>query len=163
MLYLITFDHDVYTTPTSVGDLHVMEQDGDSLDQLRLTPVELPFDADDVLQPALRHGFPHPDGLLVDDGLVDIMTAPARLEKAASAQEDLSDQLAELERGPVRVEDAGHFQQKDKDAREARLDYEEALGWATTVRQDLLKEPTEDSLELHWKSHGRPHRRRDAV
>lgn len=155
MLYLITFDHDVYTAPSSVGDLHVMEQDGESFEQLSLSPVELPFNSDDVLQPALRHGFAHPQGLLVDGGLVDIMTAPSRLEQAASAQDELVDQLAELDDGPVSVENAGHFQQKGQDAREARLDHEESLGWANTARQDLLKQPIDDQLEMHWKNHGR--------
>ena len=155
MLYLITFDHDVYTSAASVGDLHVMEQDGESVDQLKFSPVELPFNSDDALQPALRNGFRHPQGLLVDGGLVDIMTAPARLEQAASAQQELADQLAELDRGPIPVENAGHLQQKDNDARDARLDYEEQLGWAKTARQDLLKRPIDESLELHWKTHGR--------
>ena len=155
MLYLITFDHDVYTSPSTVGDLHVMEQDGESFEQLRWSAVELPFHYDDALQPALRSGFRHPKGLLVDGGLVDIMTAPSRLEQAASAQDALADQLAELDRGPVAVENAGHVQQKDQDARDARLDHEESLGWANTARQDLLKRPIDDGLELHWKSHGK--------
>ncbi len=155
MLYLITFDHEVYTSESSVGDLHVMEQDGESFDQLTFEPVELPFNADDVLQPALRNGFRHPNGLLVDGGLVDIMTAPARMEKVEASQAELAEQLAELQRGPVPVEDAGHFQQKDQDAREARLDHEESLGWVKTARQDLLKRPVDDRLELHWKTRGR--------
>lgn len=155
MLYLITFDRDVYTTPSSVGDLLVMEQDGESFDRLKLTPVDPPFNADDVLQPALRHGFRHPNGLLVDGGFVDIMTAPARLEEAASAQSELADQLAELHRGPVRVEDAGHVQQQEQNARDARLDHEEALGWANTAREDLLKRSVDDQLELYWKTNGK--------
>lgn len=155
MLYLITFDHDVYTSPSTVGDLHVMEQDGESIEQLRWSAVELPFNSNDVLQPALRNGFRHPKGLMVDGGLVDIMTAPSRLEKAASAQDQLAEQLAELDRGPVPVENAGHVQQKDQDARDARLDHEESLGWVKTAREDLLKRPINDWLEQHWKSHGK--------
>lgn len=154
MLYLITFGHEVYTSPATVGDLHVMEQDGESIDQLTWSAVELPFNADDVLQPALRNGFRHPNGLMVDGGLVDIMTAPSRLEKAASAQDQLAKQLAELDRDPVPVENAGHVQEKDQDARDARLDHEEALGWVKTARQDVLKRPVNDELEQHWKLHG---------
>jgi|SRR5690625_3623789 len=155
MLYLITFDRDIATTPSSVGDLHVMEQDGEPFDQLSFTSVELPFNVDDVLQPALRHGFRHPQGLIVDGGLVDIMTAPARLQDAATAQDALAQQLAELRTEPVRVEDAGHFQQTEQDARDARLDYEEALGWANTARQDLLKKPIDESLERYWQTQGK--------
>ena len=150
MLYLITFDHAVYTTPVSVGEFLVRQEDGESFDQLIYAPVEWPINADDVLKPALRNGFRHPDGLLVDASLVDVMTTPQHLEDAAAAQQQLHDQLAELQIGRVPVSNASHVAQQDQMAREARLDHQEAVRWANTARKKLLERPVKDELQQHW-------------
>lgn len=154
MLYLITFDHTVYTTPVSVGQMLVRQEDGESVDQLAYAPVEQPISSNDVLQPALRNGFRHPEGLLVDASLVDIMTTPQYLEDAAGAQQQLQDQLAELQTGRVSVTNASHAAQQDQVARDARLDHLEALRWANTSRKNLLERPIKDDLQQHWDTQG---------
>lgn len=150
MMYLITFDRTIFTTPTSVGQFLVLQEDGEAFHQLTYTRLEVPIETDDVLQPALRKGFEHPDGLLVDESLVDIMTAPHRLEQASGAQLALKAQLDELQTGPISVADASHAQLQDQTAREARLDHQEALSWAQTARKDLLDRPISETLQRHW-------------
>jgi len=151
-MYLITFNKIIYTTPTSVGQFLVRRQDGDVFERMTYAEPEVHIKIDDVLQPALRGGFKHPDGLLVDESLVDIMTAPERLEQAAAAQDALETQLSELRTSPVPVTDASHAHQIDQLSREARLDHEEALGWAKTERTDLLNRPIDEALQQHWEN-----------
>lgn len=154
MLYLVTFSRQLFTTPVSVGEFLVRREAGVSADQLEVTALEAPVTIEDVLQPALRSGFMHPEGLLVDESLVDIMTAPARLTDAFEAQEGLVEQLAQLGADSVPVGDAPLQHLKDRDAREARLDHEEALSWAKTTRKDLLARDIDPTLEAHWNTHG---------
>lgn len=154
MLYLITFDHDLSITPLTVGEFLVHQQDGDTFDQLTFAPLEVPINPDDVLQPALRNGFAHPDGLLVDASLVDIMNEPRQLEQASAAQLVLEAQLDELKTDPILVEDASFEHEQDQVTRDARLDHSEALGWATTARRDLLARPVNDTLQQHWDAQG---------
>ncbi|GAA4475670.1 hypothetical protein GCM10023190_11640 [Enteractinococcus fodinae] len=151
MMYLITFNKIIYTTPMSVGQFLVSREDGDAFEQMTLTEPEVHIDIDDVLQPALRNGFRHPEGLLVDESLVDIMTAPQRLEMAAQAQSALESQLEELHTDPIPVTDATHAHQVDQLSRKARLDHEEALRWAQNTRNELLERPVDDELQRHWE------------
>lgn len=155
MLYLVTFHREVLTTPMSLGEFLVQQQDGESLSSIPFAPVEVPVNIDDVLQPALRNGFVHPQGLVVDASLVDIMAKPQQLQAATAAQQELADQLAQLNTGPVSVADAGFYHQQDQVARTARLDAQEALGWATTARNDILARPVQPTLEQHWQQKGR--------
>ena len=150
MLYLITFNKIIYTTPTSVGQFLVLREDGGAFEKMSLSEPEVSIRIDDVLQPALRSGFRHPDGLLVDESLVDIMTAPQRLEQASAAQLAIEAQLQELEPDAVPVAQASHAQTVDQLSREARLDHEEALKWAHTERKDLLERPIDAELQRHW-------------
>lgn len=154
MLYLITFDHDISTTPMSVGELVVRHQDGHDLSELEFTTPDIPVDATDVLQPALRNGFRHPHGLLVDSSLVDIMTATHRLEQSSAAQLAVEAQLEELSVGAVAVTHAGHAQLKDQVARDARLDHQEAIAWARTARRELLARPVDQGLQQYWDTRG---------
>lgn len=154
MLYLITFNRQLYTTPVSVGEFLVHREAGASADQLEFTALEAPVAMDNVLQPALRSGFLHPEGLLVDESLVDIMTAPARMTDAIRVQDELAEQLAQLGSDSVPVGDAPLQHLKDQDARNARLDHEEALSWAKTARKDLLARDRDATLETHWNSRG---------
>lgn len=154
MLYLITFDHDVSTAELSVGDLLVHRQDGDDLRELEFTAPEVPVDSTDVLQPALRNGFRHPAGLLVDSSLVDIMTATHRLEQASAAQLALEAQLEDLNVAPVAVTHAGHAQLKEQIARDARLDHQEAIASARTARRELLDRPINEGLQQYWDRRG---------
>lgn len=155
MMYLITFDRELLTTPLNAGGYIIWQQDGENLTQLPMAPLELTVEVDDVLQPALRNGFTHPLGLVVDASLVDIMTAPHRLENASAAQLALQAQLEELDTGPVSVADAAHVHQQDRVAREARLDHQEALSTARTARRDLVDRPVNDDLQRHWETRGR--------
>lgn len=150
MMYLITFNKIIYTTPMSVGQFLVQREDGDVFEHLALSEPEVPIKIDDVLQPALRNGFKHPRGLLVDESLVDIMTAPERLQEAAAAQQALETQLEDLQTEPVPVTDAAHLHQVDQLSREARLDQNDAMSWAKTARQDLLDRPVDAELQQHW-------------
>src|SRR5690625_1315525 len=113
MMYLISFDKTIYTTPISVGQFLVMREDGDVFEQMTYSRPEVPIETDDVLEPALRGGFRHPDGLIVDESLVDIMTAPERLEQAAAAQDALETQLNDLRTSPVTVTNASQAHQID--------------------------------------------------
>lgn len=152
MMYLITFNKIIYTTPTSVGQFLVMREDGDAFEQMSFSEPEVSIRIDDVLQPALRSGFRHPDGLLVDESLVDIMTAPQRLEEASAAQLAVEAQLEELQTGAVPVAQAAHAQHIDQLSREARLDHEEALKWAHTERKELLERPVDSGLQEYWEN-----------
>lgn len=151
MMYLITSSKIIYTTPTSVGQFLVLREDGDAFEQLTYTEPETPIRIDDVLQPALRNGFPHPDGLLVDESLVDIMTAPQRLEEASGAQLALEAQLDELHTGPIPITDASHAHQVGQLSRKARVDHEEALIWAHDARKKFLERPIDTELQRHWE------------
>jgi len=151
MMYLISFDKTIYTTPISVGQFLVMREDGDVFEQMTYSRLEVPIETDDVLEPALRGGFRHPDGLIVDESLVDIMTAPHRLEQASAAQLALEAQLDELQTGVMSPEEASHSHWQNQVARDARLDHEEALRWAATERKDLLDRPINEELQRHWE------------
>ena len=155
MMYLITFNKIIYTTPTSVGQFLVMREDGNAFEQMPFSEPKVPIKIDDVLQPSLRNGFRHPDGLIVDESLVDIMTAPQRLEEASAAQLAVEAQLDELQTGPVSVAQAAHAQQFDQVSREARLDHEEALRWAHTARKDLLERTIDTDLQQYWENSSR--------
>ncbi|NWN88229.1 MAG: hypothetical protein HLX51_06755 [Micrococcaceae bacterium] len=154
MLYLITFDDELYYTSLTVGEFLVHRQDGESLDLMTFFPVEDPIKPDDVLQVALRNGFEHPAGLLVDASLVDIMNKPRHLEQASASQLALEAQLDELESGPTSVEDASFEREQDQIARDARMDHSEALNWANTARRDLLERTIQEQLRKHWDTHG---------
>lgn len=154
MLYLLTFDHSIYYNPQSVAEFLVQQEDGQTFDQMTFTPVEDPVRIDDVLQPALRSGFKHPEGLLVDASLVEVMFKPQHLEMASAEQLALEAQLEELNTGTTSVEDASFENQQDQVAREARHDHGEALSWANTVRRDLLKRPINNELQQHWDNRG---------
>lgn len=154
MLYLITFDHTVFTSPLSVGELHVKRQDGEAIEQLHFARMNDPIHPDNVLQPALRNGFQHPEGLIVDASLVEIMSQPHQLEQASASQLSLESQLEELRSGPVEVQDASFEQEQDQLARKARLDHSEALNWANTARRDLLERPINSDLQRHWDATG---------
>lgn len=154
MLYLIKFDHSVFTSPLSVGELLVKQEDGEARDQLSFAPMQDPIHPDNVLQPALRNGFKHSEGLMVDASLVDIMSQPHLLEQASASQLSLESQLEELENGPVPVQDAGFEREQDQLARDARLDHNEALNWANTARRDLLERPVNTALQKHWDAKG---------
>src|SRR5699024_1473224 len=104
MLYLITFDHDVFTSPLSVGELLVKQQDEVPFDQLTFPHFEDPIHPDNVLQPAIRNGFAHPDGVVVDASRVDIMSEPHVLEAAGASQLKLEAQLDELKAEPPSVQ-----------------------------------------------------------
>src|SRR5699024_5959373 len=106
MLYLITFDHDVFTSPLSVGERLVTHHCEMTFDQLTIAQCEDPMHPDNVLQPALRNGFAHPDGLVVDASLVDIMSEPHVLEEAGATQLKLEAQLDELKTDPTSVQNA---------------------------------------------------------
>lgn len=152
MMYLITFNKIIYTTPTSVGQFLVMREDRDAFEQMSFSEPEVHIRIDDVMQPALRNGFRHPDGLLVDESLVDIMTAPQRLQEASAEQLAIEAQLDELQTGPVPVAQAAHAQHVDQLSREARLDHEEALRWAHTERKDLLARSINTELQQYWEN-----------
>ncbi|HIW45594.1 MAG TPA: hypothetical protein H9884_01630 [Candidatus Yaniella excrementigallinarum] len=154
MLYLITFDHDVFTSPLSVGELLVKQQDEVPFDQLTFAHFEDPIHPDNVLQPALRNGFAHPDGLVVDASLVDIMSEPHVLEEAGASQLKLEAQLDELKTEPTSVQNAPFEREQDQIARDARLDHDEALNSANTARRDLLARPVNDELQRHWDAKG---------
>lgn len=154
MLYLIKFDHTVFTSPLSVGELLVRQEDGEAVDQLNFARMEDPIHPDNVLQPALRNGFKHPEGLIVDSSLVDIMAEPHLLEQASASQLALQAQLEELESGPVAVQDASFEHQQDQVARDARIDHGEALNWANTARHELLERQINDELQRHWDMRG---------
>lgn len=154
MLYLITFDHAVFTSPLSVGELLIKQEDGEADNQLSFAQMQDPIHPDNVLQPALRNGFKHPEGLIVDASLVDIMSQPHLLEQASASQLSLETQLEELENGPVPVQDAGFDREQDQLARDARLDHNEALNWANTARRDLLERPVNNELQKHWDAKG---------
>lgn len=151
MMYLITSNKIIYTTPMSVGQFLVLREDGDVFEQMTYTEPEVPIRIDDVLQPALRNGFPHPDGLLVDESLVDIMTGPQRLEEASAAQQTLETQLEELSTGPIPITDATHAHQVDQLSRKARIDHEESLRWARKERKEFLERPIDAELQDHWE------------
>ena len=154
MLYLITFDHVVFTSPLSVGELLVKQEDGEAGEQLNFARMQDPIHPDNVLQPALRNGFKHADGLMVDAGLVDIMSEPHLLEQASASQLNLESQLEQLETGPVSVQAASFEREQDQLARDARLDHNEALNWANTARRDLLARPVNTELQKHWDANG---------
>lgn len=154
MLYLITYDHSVFTSPLSVGELLVRQEDGEAFEHINFAHFDDPIHPDNVLQPALRNGFEHPDGLVVDASLVDIMSQPHLLEQASASQLTLESQLDELQDGPTAVEDASFEQEQDQIARDARLDHTEALNWANTARRELLERPINDRLQQHWDAQG---------
>lgn len=154
MLYLITFDHSVFTSPLTVGELLVKREDGESFEQLNFARMEDPIHPDNVLQPALRNGFQHPNGLIVDASLVDIMAQPHLLEQASASQLTLESQLEEVRSGTTGVESATFEREQDKIARDARLDHNEALKSAKTARRDLLERPVNDKLQQHWDAQG---------
>lgn len=154
MLYLITFDHAVFTSPLSVGELLVKQEDGEAGDQLSFARIQDPIHPDNVLQPALRNGFKHPEGLMVDASLVDIMSQPHLLEQSSASQLNLESQLEELETGTVPVQDASFGREQDQLARDARLDHGEALNWANTARRELLERPINNELQKHWDAKG---------
>lgn len=154
MLYLITFDHAVFTSPLSVGELLVKQEDGEAGDQLSFARMQAPIHPDNVLQPALRNGFTHPEGLMVDASLVDIMSQSHLLEQSSASQLNLESQLEELETGPAPVQDASFERERDQLARDARLDHGEALNWANTARRDLLERPVNNELQKHWDAKG---------
>lgn len=154
MLYLITFDHTVYTSPLSAGEMLVKREDHESFDQMNFAHMEDPIHPDNVLQPALRNGFEHPQGLMVDASLVDIMSQPHLLEQASASQLNLESQLDELSNGPTAVEDATFEREQDQLARDARLDHSEALKSANTARRELLERPVNEKLQKHWDAQG---------
>jgi len=154
MLYLITYDHSVFTSPLSVGELLVRQEDGEAFEHINFAHFDEPIHPDNVLQPALRNGFEHPEGLVVDASLVDIMSQPHLLEQASASQLTLESQLDELQNGPTAVEDASFKQEQDQIARDARLDHTEALNWANTARRELLERPINDRLQQHWDAQG---------